>query len=414
MVRFIAAISVVTVCCLSSAAQAQSKPPVKRPVAPVARARVVAEAPGQAQNDQPMSPELEQLLRDWAAASDKIDRLEGEHLRRVYDMVYEVEKLSQGRFYYQRPDNGRINITPVEITKEMLTQRAKDEVPNKKKKDGKPFDLKSDEDECWCCDGQRVYELDVAIKEARVAQIPADMQGKNIMDSPLPFLFGMPPEKAKRRFEISLMRPIDARSGRAYLHILPRDPQDAGNWASADVILDLKTFLPNAVQLVDPAGTKITVYSFASLKVNEGIWFDKLFDKQDPKTRFTPDLRGFNVNSSDGGKAPDQVAGPDQEDPATQLDRPPAAPPKQANAGLVNVEGLLHSDAVIELERQGLKRIKGDPKANSIILEPGPAAEKVQDVYTVKSQDPPAGTPLTKDMKVRITIWTKPDGPAKQ
>ncbi len=413
MVRFIAAISVVTVCCLSSVAQAQSKPPVKRPVAPVARARVVAEAPGQAQNAQPMSPELEQLLRDWAAASDKIDRLEGEHLRRVYDMVYEVEKLSQGRFYYQRPDNGRINITPVEITKEMLTQRAKDEVPNKKRKDGKPFDLKSDEDECWCCDGQRVYELDVAIKEARVAQIPADMQGKNIMDSPLPFLFGMPPEKAKRRFEISLMRPIDARSGRAYLHILPRDPQDAGNWASADVILDLKTFLPNAVQLVDPAGTKITVYSFASLKVNEGIWFDKLFDKQDPKTRFTPDLRGFNVNSSDGGKA-DQVAGPNLENPATQPDRPPAAPPKQAPTGLVNVQGLIHSEAVIQLERQGLKRVKGDPQANTIILEAGPAAEKDADVFTVKSQDPPAGTPLTKDMKVRITIWTKPEGAAKQ
>ena len=413
MVRFIAAISVVTVCCLSSAVQAQSKPPVKRPVAPVARARVVAEAPGQAQNAQPMSPELEQLLRDWAAASDKIDRLEGEHLRRVYDMVYEVEKLSQGRFYYQRPDNGRINITPVEITKEMLTQRAKDEVPNKKKKDGKPFDLKSDEDECWCCDGQRVYELDVAIKEARVAQIPADMQGKNIMDSPLPFLFGMPPEKAKRRFEISLMRPIDARSGRAYLHILPRDPQDAGNWASADVILDLKTFLPNAVQLVDPAGTKITVYSFASLKVNEGIWFDKLFDKQDPKTRFTPDLRGFNVNSSDGAKA-DQVARREPEDPAAQLDAPAVAPPKQAPTGLVNVQGLLHSDAVIQLERQGLKRIKEDPEATNIILKRGKAAKKKEDIFTVESQDPPAGTPLTKDMKVTIWLWDNPEGTAKQ
>ena len=414
MVRFIAAISVVTVFCLSSAAQAQSKLPARPPVAPVARARVVEQAPGQNANAEPMSQELEQLLQNWASASDKIDRLEGEHLRRVYDMVYEVEKLSQGRFYYQRPDNGRINITPVQVTKEMLTQRAKDEVPTKKKKDGKPFDLKSDEDECWCCDGQRVYELDVAIKEARVAQVPADMQGKNIMDSPLPFLFGMPPEKAKHRFDISLLRPIDLKSGLAKLHILPRLPQDAGNWASADVILDLNTFLPKHVQMVDPAGTKITVYSFSSLKVNENKFFDIVFDKQNPKTRFTPDLRGFNVNSSDGGKAPDQVARPDLEDPATQPDRPPAAPPKQAPTGLVNVEGLLHSDAVIELERQGLKRIKGDPKANNIILEPGPAAEKKQDVFTVKSQDPPAGTPVTKDMKVRITIWTKPEGTAKQ
>lgn len=417
MVRFIATITVVTVCCCSSAVQAQTSPPGRRPVAPVSRAKV-DDSPsreqtelrneGQDQGNQPLSPELDKLLREWAASSEKIQRLEGEHLRRVYDMVYEIEKLSQGRFYYETPDKGRINITPVEITNEMLTQRVKDEVPNKKKKDGTPFDLKSDDDECWACDGQRVFELDVVRKEARVAQLPADMQGANIMDSPLPFLFGMPPEKAKRRFEMSLLRPIDPRSGKAYLHILPRLPQDAGNWASADVILDLKTFLPNAVQLVDPAGTKITVYSFSSLKVNENRFFDRVFDEQNPKTRFTPDLRGFNINSSDVNPSDQMVEG-NSKDPKS----PPVAdrdvPQEQEDTGLVNVRGLSHSEAVIQLERQGLKRIKGDQDVNNIILEAGPPALKEGDVFTVKSQDPPAGTPLTRDMKVRLTIWTKPN-----
>ena len=100
MVRFIAAITVVTVCCCSTAVQAQSKPPVKRPVAPVSRARI-DDAPSREQTDiqntdldqgiKPLSPELERLLIDWAASSEKIQRLEGEHLRRVYDMVYEIE-----------------------------------------------------------------------------------------------------------------------------------------------------------------------------------------------------------------------------------------------------------------------------------------------------------------------------------
>jgi len=268
MVRFIAAITVIAVCCHSSALQAQTKPPVRRSVAPVSRTQT-EDPPAQAQmefkndrlnqNVKPLSPELERLLTDWAASSEKIRRLEGDHLRRVYDLVYEVEKLSQGRFYYETPDKGRINITPVEITKLMLQQRESGEARTKKRKDGMPFELKSDQEECWSCDGLRVYELDVAKKEARVAQLPTDMQGKNIMDSPLPFLFGMPPEKAKRRFEMSLIRPIDPKSGTASLHILPRLPQDAASWASADVILDLKTFLPRAGQLVDPAGTKITV-----------------------------------------------------------------------------------------------------------------------------------------------------------
>jgi len=423
MVRFIAAITVVSVCCCSSAVQAQSKLPAKRPVAPVSRSQEVDDSPSRAQievkNDhlnqdvKPLPPELEQLLRDWAAASEKIERLEGEHLRRVYDMTYEIEKLSQGRFYFETPDKGRINITPVEITAKMKDQRASGDVPTKKRKDGKPFELKSDQEECWSCDGLRVYEMDVAQKQARVAQLPSDMQGKNIMDSPLPFLFGMPPEKAKRRFAMSLLRPIDLKSGQAFLHILPRLPQDAGNWASADVILNLKTFLPDAVQLVDPAGTKITVYSFSGLKVNENRFIDTIFDKQNPKTRFTPDLSDFKVNVQ-GSDKPAHVADVDAADPRSQSESKPSVPPKAANPALVNVRGMLHSEAVIQLERQGLKRVKDDQEANNIILEAGPAAEKEDDIFTVKSQDPPAGTPLKKGMKVRLTIWTRPGGNAKQ
>ena len=416
MVRFIAAITVITVCCHPSALQAQTKSPARRSVAPVSRTQA-DDAPARAQvelkNDhlnqvvKPLPPELEQLLRDWAASSEKINRLEGDHLRRVYDLVYEVEKLSQGRFYYETPDKGRINITPVEITAKMLQQRESGEARTKKGKDGKPFVLKSDQQECWSCDGSRVYELDIEQKQARVAQLPADMQGKNIMDSPLPFLFGMPPEKAKRRFDISLMVPLKPDSTTASLHILPRLPPDAASWASADVILNLKTFLPVAVQLVDPAGTKITVYSFSNLKVNENKFFDSLFDKQDPKTRFTPDLRGFNVNVNDGGE-PQMADKGDANEDSVPLPKQKSGPP-----ALVNVLGMAHTDALIQLERQGLKRTKDDPETNNIILEAGPPAENAQDVYKVKSQEPPAGTPLEKGMKVKLTLWNKP-GAAKQ
>lgn len=416
MVRFIAAITVITVCYHPSALQAQSRQPGARPVAPVSRAQT-DDPPARAQIEvrnaplhqdvQPLSPELERLLHDWAASSERIQRLEGDHLRRVYDLVYEVEKLSQGRFYYETPDRGRINITPVEITNKMRQQRASGEVKTKKRKDGQPFAVQSDQEECWSCDGANVYELDVAKKEARVAQLPSDMQGKNIMDSPLPFLFGMPPEKAKHRFEMSLNEPLGPQSEHASLHIVPRLPQDAGNWASADVILELRTFLPIAVQLVDPAGTKITVYTFSKLRVNENKFLDSLFDKQDPKTRFTPDLRGFKFTADTGGEP--KMA---ENTPAGEAAKP--APNRPAKApGLVNVLGMLHSDAVIQLERQGLKRVTNDPAASDIILEAGPAAKNEGDIFTVKSQDPPAGTPLQADTKVRLTIWTKP-GNAKE
>ena len=82
-------------------------------------------------------------------------------------------------------------------------------------------------------------------------------------------------------------------------------------------------------------------------------------------------------------------------------------PPEIPN-GLVNVAGMNHQNAVIQLERQGLKRVKDDADANQIVLEAGPAASNPNDVYTVKAQDPAPGTPLKPGMKVKLTIWTDP------
>ena len=70
------------------------------------------------------------------------------------------------------------------------------------------------------------------------------------------------------------------------------------------------------------------------------------------------------------------------------------------------MSGLKHDEAIKQLQRQGLVRIK-DEKGNQIILEAGPPATRAADVYTVKSQDPEPGTPLTPGMQVKLTLWTE-------
>ncbi len=224
------------------------------------------------QEVKPLDPQLEDLLAQWSRASKKITRLEGEHLRLVYDLVYETEKRTRGKFYYEEPDKGRIELIPIEPTPELKQERinivAKARADNRKPKvrtkltkdtppqpSDEPYELQAGQQELWCCDGQRVFSLDLAKKEAVVAQLPADMQGQNIMDSPLPFLFGMAPDKARRRFDLSFSRPFDPKSGYAHLKVLPRMKADQSSWVQADVILDLKQFLPVAVQLLDPAQT---------------------------------------------------------------------------------------------------------------------------------------------------------------
>jgi hypothetical protein len=362
-----------------------------------------------------MSPalvkELDRILEFWSASSEDITRLQGKHFRIVYDTAFEVEKQSEGEFAYEKADKGRLDITPVDVTPELVAARdqevAKAKAEGRKPsvrvgKNGKQFTLVMEQQERWSCDGQRVYSMDIEKKEAIVAQLPADMQGKNIMDSPLPFLFGMPPEKAKHRFTIFFTNgQFDPKSGRAKLTIYPRLPQDATNWRQADVILDLKEFLPTAVQLLDPAGTKITVYRFKDFKKNEKDWVGNWINA-DAKTRFTPDLRDFQV----------QVVG--EERPGEMAENAAKPPIGDGSAALVNVSGLNHNDAVKQLQRQGLQRVKGNPAANQIVLEQGPPAKNPDEVFTVKSQDPAPGTPVKPGMKVKLTIYTDPNAAQKQ
>lgn len=360
-----------------------------------------------------MSPELvkelDRILEFWSASSEDITRLQGKHFRIVYDTAFEVEKQSEGEFAYEKSDKGRLDITPVEVTPQLVAAREQEVVRAKAEgrkpsvrvgKNGKPFTLVMEQPERWSCDGQRVYSMDMEKKEAIVAQLPADMQGKNIMDSPLPFLFGMPPEKAKHRFTIFFTNSqFDPKSGRAKLTIYPRLPQDATNWRQADVILDLKEFLPTAVQLLDPAGTKITVYRFQDFKKNQKEWLGNWINT-DARTRFTPDLRDFQV----------QVVG--EERPGEMAENAAKPPIGDGPPALVNVSGLNHNDAVKQLQRQGLQRVKGG--ANQIILEAGPPAKNPDEVFTVKSQDPAPGTPVKPGMKVKLTIYTDPNAATKQ
>jgi len=350
------------------------------------------------QQPQPLPPALEQILEHWANASSRIEKLEGSHLRRVYDSVFEVERLSEGQFWYERPDKGRIDVKPTQVTQSMIDER---EVPGAKvrrKQNGKPFDLVPGKPEKWVCDGVRVFEIDEDKKSAQVAQLPPNMQGTSIMDSPLPFLFGMPPEKAKERFHLSFSRPFDPKSGYAYITAKPKRNQDAASWSQADVILNLKNFLPHAIQLKDPPGTGITVYAFQDLKVNPTIWSRK------PTTWFTnffqPDLRGYNVVNIDAN-AP-------QRPPGAQGDKiagrnPPAGRAAPLAPVVQNYQRVHYKEAVAALEQMGLKK---DQK--QILLKQGSPARDPEDIYKVERQQPAPGTKITRDTVVELYLYTKP------
>ena len=323
-----------------------------------------------------VDPELWDVLEEWSEKSANVKRLEGEILRRTYDTTFGVERLGEGYFYYTSPDKGRLDLNAVPVAPTMLKARNK---PGAKvrKKNGVPFKLESEDPVKWICDGVQVISLSVEGKTAEVAQLPKHLRGKNIMDGPLPFLFGLPPLEAVNRFSMELQQKPTPQNPFAKIQAKPRRSEDANAWKSAQIILDTNTGLPAHVRLVKPSGTLEEIYSFSELKVNARAGrIVELFGVGDP---FKVSLRGYQVKVEE------------------QADHDPGRQP--VAAVIPNVVGLSYKEAEAKLSRVGIKQ-------GQISRFRGKRAERKADVFHVQRQKPKAGTPVEPDLKVSLLLLT--------
>lgn len=328
---------------------------------------------------EPLSPELENILKNWENESKKIKKLQGNHKRLWYDDVFQLEKRSEGKFYYEQPDKGAIVITGMEIEK--------GQVSDKRNAKGKPFQLKSGENERWVCDGKRIFSIDEEKKTYEVFPIPLNRRGANIMEGPLPFLFGMPAATAKKRYFLKLLVNTPQQ---IIIAVKPRRPADAANYSEAKVLLNPKTYIPGAVQLIHPGGNQSTVYRFENVVANKNrslisVWFGK--DK-DP---FRPDLDDYQLQ----GKV---VA-------AAAEDKNVQKPVQQMAAFKVpSMIGRDYETAQKMLKKMGFTSTvhPGDPAKN-------PGERK----FHVYKQKPQAGAPAKKGETVHLLLYTDPKSSKK-
>jgi TIGR03009 family protein len=238
----------------------------------------------------PLPEELEQLLKDWERESAKIEKLSGKHKRIVYNKVFEVEKIAEGQFYYEAPDKGRIDLVGIEPKKDEQSQRVNE-------KTGKPYRLEKEQQSKWICTGKEVLSINEDAKEFEAFPLPPELQGTNIIHGPLPFLFGMKAEEAKKRFALSFADEDDPKKNNekvVWLIAKPRQVMDRDNFQEATIILDRERFLPLAVKLIDPSGNLETVYTFSKkeLHVNAKEALVPSIFRNKP---FHPNLRGYKA-----------------------------------------------------------------------------------------------------------------------
>ncbi|QDT37045.1 PASTA domain-containing protein [Stratiformator vulcanicus] len=315
-------------------------------------------------------PALDKLLQEWHLETKKIEKLNGTHRRWVYDFTFGIEKRAKGKFYFEAPDRGRMDIeglSDAELAKYP---------PATNKKVGKPFELRSDANERWICDGARVVEINDKVEEYKLHTIPEQSRGQNIMDGPLPFLFGMPPDKAKQRYKIHIAGRVGKR---VKLFILPNWKQDASNWRWAEVILDTTNYLPEAVKLLDPGGAKETTYRFDNMVINRSSLLQWL-GGGDP---FRPNLRGYKKVQTEQTAA-----------------APPAAPlrKQESKATVPSVVGLHFSKAKEVLQAKGYS-----PQFHA-----GGAATAKQQIHHVARQIPEPGSEHKAGEVVHLQYWVDP------
>ena len=278
-----------------------------------------------------LPPELERLLKTWEQESAKIETLTGRHERSEFNHVFQVETRTEGKFFFDAPDKGRIDMNGKKLKATDISLR-KDE-------QGNPYRLQSGHSERWICTGQEVLQINDDAKEMDVIPIPKEAQGRNIINTPLPFLFGLKAEEAKKRFQIELL-PTKANDYFS-LKIIPKTNKDA--FRMAYVKLDRQLFVPTAVILFDLAGSLETRYEFSDIKINDNGIAKRVSELygHDP---FHPTLIGYKrvqrpvqpagaekpqdekvpvrpiVNTPNGGSSASRSA----------ITRPPAAPSKTA------------------------------------------------------------------------------------
>jgi len=207
----------------------------------------------------PITPQeqaiIDQVLAYWEKSTADISRFSSKFKRWQYNssdnFVVELAKqlnvdvrsinttVAIGEVKYMAPDQGMFKIDRLlSLTGQVIAAPA-GRVPDRMQ------ELKEFENrfgEWWLCDGKHVYEYDRTRKKCTKHELPPEMKGSAILDSPMPFVFGVRAEKMKQRYWIRLLQVPS--NDYFVVEVYPKLQADAVNYDHVHVYLDRKQFLP--------------------------------------------------------------------------------------------------------------------------------------------------------------------------
>lgn len=251
--------------------------------------------------------EVDQLLLQWQNRSRGTRTLETRYVRWRFDQQKAPAGIpahrAEGQLKYATPDKGLFRDDSIVYYVGMDAKK-----PQFKADPKRPGDY-------WVCTGKEIVQYDQAELKCTVMALPPEMQGVQIFNSPLPFVFNLDAAQIKERFWVRTLPP--QKPNTYLIEAWPRKQNDRAQYKVVHISLDanydvlgLVVYAPNYdVRMAN----NYDLYEFNKVKRN-GItagfmngWLKNFIPQQPPK--------GWEV-VREKFLGPAQVAG-----------QPPAQPP---------------------------------------------------------------------------------------
>jgi TIGR03009 family protein len=230
-----------------------------------------AEAPPGFQLNALQQAQLNQVLDAWQTQSAKVDNFKCAFERWEYNAFSPKVNNQEaplnkclGELKYRKPDKGSFQI--VEINTFKTEPPDPGQPPNAPAK-GSWIKQPNAIGEHWVCDGKSVFEYRHQDKHLVERPIPPQLQGRAIVDGPLPFLFGAEANKLKERYWMRIEEQPDENV--IWITALPKFQAQAADFSKVEVMLDRVRLLPSAMQVHMPDKSRhVYMFKMADATVN--------------------------------------------------------------------------------------------------------------------------------------------------
>lgn len=244
-------------------------------------------------NSQPRQPQgfpldansqkfVDQLLNVWETRSGQIKRYQFEFERWIYSSQVcnwrdpannklTAAATARGSVRYQASDKGMYEVYRSWTFNGVEDKEENGKIVKKAKYTEINLNGKNPAREKWICDGKSIYEYDFEAKRIYETELPADMQGAGLRNSPIPFMFGIKADEMKERFWI---RPVHSDNPNVFIiEAFPKKIADAQNYKKLVIALSREPYLPLQMEMYasnydEKTNQSYTVFQFENRQVD--------------------------------------------------------------------------------------------------------------------------------------------------